>query len=133
MAEEPRQVIATRETYGGWSAPGAMHRLYPEGKVFPTTIPQKDLPEHIQPYGGVPEATDEVGEFGAPQTLAAAANPDYRVETALNRLDPADDQHWTENGLPAMVVVNELAGPGEPLTRADVHTFDPSFRRPEQG
>lgn len=50
------------------------------------------------------------------------------ILAALGRLDPANDEHWTAQGLPAIKAVEELAG-GSGLTRAAVDEAAPGFTR----
>ena len=50
------------------------------------------------------------------------------ILTALELLDPQEDSHWTDLGLPAMAVICELANmPG--LTRAQLTAAAPAFTR----
>ena len=50
------------------------------------------------------------------------------IEEALAQFDPNNDEQWTSDGLPRMVIVEELTeNPG--LNRADVVNADPTFNR----
>lgn len=51
------------------------------------------------------------------------------IGDVLEQLDPANDDHWTEAGLPAMAVVEKLLGRN--VSRADVEAAAPGFKRPE--
>jgi len=51
---------------------------------------------------------------------------DTLIET-LRQLDPANDAHWTQNGLPRLDVLS--ASIGSDVTRNDVAAAAPSFRR----
>jgi hypothetical protein len=51
------------------------------------------------------------------------------IKEALAKLDPANDDHWTPNGLPALAALRTIANdPG--ITRKDVELADPGFMRP---
>lgn len=51
------------------------------------------------------------------------------ILSALSKLDPSKDEHWTKDGLPYIPTLRELAG-DEKLTRAMVEAASPGFRRP---
>ena len=50
------------------------------------------------------------------------------LKSALELLDHADDNHWTDSGLPRMDVLKTLAG-DEAITRKDVEEAFPGFER----
>ncbi len=51
-----------------------------------------------------------------------------QLKEALLTLDPEDDAHWTEDGLPVVQVVGDLLGMDD-LTREDVTDIAPQFGR----
>ena len=74
------------------------------------------------------EAKRAAAEKEAAEKEAAAKEPDH-VRAALDRLDPADDEHWTGAGKPAMDIVKELTGSAT-LTRAELDAIAADFKRP---
>ena len=50
------------------------------------------------------------------------------IKDSLAKLDPANDEHWTDDGLPRMDVLQALPGNSR-LTRKQVTDADPSFSR----
>lgn len=52
------------------------------------------------------------------------------IKAALAKLDPANDDHWTAAGLPAVGAVKEITG-STTLTRDDIGAAVPDFERPE--
>ena len=55
------------------------------------------------------------------QTLAE------QIIKALGQLDHANDQHWTNAGLPNVKAVESFLG--QDITRADINNAAPDFRR----
>ena len=51
-----------------------------------------------------------------------------KLIAALNTLDPQDDTHWTQTGLPALLIVKRAAGMVS-VTRADVLEAAPGLTR----
>ena len=49
------------------------------------------------------------------------------IKTALPLLDPKNDEHWTQDGLPAIAIVQQIVQ--ATVTRADVTNADPQFNR----
>lgn len=50
------------------------------------------------------------------------------ILSGLGRLDPANDEHWTKDGLPAVKALEQIVGePG--LTRAAIDEAAPGFTR----
>lgn len=64
----------------------------------------------------------------APGTLSQAATTDDHIKAALAKLDPANDDHWTSDGKPAMAALNALL-PAE-ITRSRLEEVAPDFARP---
>jgi hypothetical protein len=52
-----------------------------------------------------------------------------KIKAALDKLDPANNNHWTENGLPRVETVRMLAGDPS-ITREQIATDFPEFKRP---
>lgn len=52
-----------------------------------------------------------------------------KLARAVAALDPKDDTHWTADGRPAMVAVQQFYGATD-ITRADVEAAAPNVRRP---
>lgn len=59
-----------------------------------------------------------------------------QIQAALNRLNPENDNDWTESGQPAIVALNRellIAGVSPDTTsRAEVRSIAPEFMRPKQ-
>lgn len=51
-----------------------------------------------------------------------------KIRAALSQLDHANDQHWTDDGLPRTQVVQELAAEGG-IKRSDINEAAPGFMR----
>lgn len=49
------------------------------------------------------------------------------IKNALLKLDPANDDHWTDDGLPRIDVVTEFAG--KSVKRAEINKAFPNFSR----
>lgn len=55
-----------------------------------------------------------------------------KIRAALSALDPANPQHWTDDGLPREGVVRKMSG--EPnVQRKDIQEAWPGFQRPKPG
>lgn len=50
------------------------------------------------------------------------------IVEALSRLDPENDEHWTNDGMPRVEVVQGLAGDAS-IMRADINNASPGFDR----
>ena len=64
----------------------------------------------------------------APGTMSQAATTDDHIKAALGQLDPANDDHWTADGKPAMAALNALL-PAE-IKRERLEEVAPNFVRP---
>lgn len=53
---------------------------------------------------------------------------DAKLEKALAKLDPENDDHWTKDGLPALAAVESFYGSAG-VKRADVTAAAPALRR----
>jgi len=62
-------------------------------------------------------------------TMSQAATTDGAILEALKKLDPDNDEHWTNTGKPAMEAVNALLPAA--ITRARLDEVAPDFSRPE--
>lgn len=84
------------------------------------SVPERDGHEKpgAEPKGGAP-----VTEPSPP----VVANE--KVAAALAKLDPADDSHWTEAGLPSLEAIEQAMGGATGVTRADVEGVKPGFTR----
>lgn len=72
-------------------------------------------------------------EQAAPHTVPVRSE---QIMAALNRLNPENDNDWTESGQPAIAALNrELLIAGvkpDVTTRAEVRSIAPDFARPEK-
>lgn len=57
-----------------------------------------------------------------------ASPTDERLAEALTKLDPEDDSHWTQNGLPKFETVCKLYGSTD-ITRSDIDKAAPGLTR----
>lgn len=83
----------------------------------PTQLPDAD--------NGGGAAEPEAGEAGAGDANGDGQSP---IVSALKRLDPADDEHWTADGKPKMSALEALMGRAD-ITRAQVDAAAPGFNR----
>lgn len=51
-----------------------------------------------------------------------------KIAGAVRGLDPENDEHWTEAGLPAMAAVEDVVG-SKDIKRADVEAAEPGWDR----
>lgn len=75
-------------------------------------------------------ASEILGEIGE---RPDGAHPGEAIEptdiaTAISLLDPKDDAHWTEAGLPAVDAVKAIVGRN--VTRSEINDAAPDFMRP---
>lgn len=91
----------------------------------------------VQPSGkGTPQVPADPGsgtahaEAGAAGILPGGSGqaPGMSILEALQKLDPKNDDHWTNGGQPFVSVVEKLVG--HPVTRADILAEAPTFLRP---
>ncbi len=59
-----------------------------------------------------------------------AADLDEAVRAAVRALDPANDDHWTQAGLPAMRAVEQSVG-NRGVSREDINRLMPGYERPQ--
>ncbi len=69
------------------------------------------------------------GEIPAekPKDKDKDAEQELTLESAIQHLDPARDEHWTKSGLPDLNVLKELTG--KEVKRKDVEEVAPDFTR----
>jgi hypothetical protein len=112
---------------------------------------QPPVSSDVQPNGGGTEAGGEAdngagatdpeagqagsvpGGDGQQAQLNPAGDPpppevNTKLQKAVQSLDPADDNHWTRDGKPAMSAVEKLYGSAG-ITRADVEAAAPGWTR----
>jgi hypothetical protein len=104
----------------------------------PTTLAARDddpVPGDVQPARGEPAPTpaedrggDDDGSTGEARTPVVPEGDDARLTAALNRLDPANDEHWTSAGAIRVDAVAELMGDPS-VTRADIDRVAPDATR----
>ena len=58
----------------------------------------------------------------------AQLDVDSKLVTAIEKLDPKNEDHWTQQGKPAIEAVSKFYGSSN-LTRADIEAAKPDFRR----
>lgn len=81
------------------------------------------------PVGG-DEEEDENADEGADRSKAGVQDLPGRINDALSKLDPADDNHWTKGGKPDVDTVSKLVG--ATVSRKDIDAVDASFERPQE-
>jgi hypothetical protein len=87
-------------------------QMIAEGVLHPLQLKAAQAP--------VDEAEVKDGDGAEPSLLE-------KVVEALKTLDPADDDHWTSNNLPALDVLGERVG--QDVTRAQVNEVAQGFTR----
>jgi len=78
-----------------------------------------------QSDAGVPERAPEQGGAGEAQPVTPT---DTALLKAIHGLDPENDDHWTEDGLPLMTAVETSYGSAG-ITRKDVEAAAPEWNR----
>lgn len=58
----------------------------------------------------------------------AAAPQNAKLQRALSRLDPKNDEHWTRDGKPSVAAVERLYGSAD-VRRADIEAAAPGLTR----
>lgn len=107
----------------------------------PESDGQPPLPGEVQPNGEAsaagggeaePGAGAAEGEAGPAGSVSAGDGHPPELNTRLLRaiesLDPGNDNHWTQDGKPAMAMVERLYGAAD-ITRADVSAAAPGYNR----
>lgn len=71
---------------------------------------------------------DETTVENLDDEMKLASPVNYALEKAVRDLDPENDKHWTQAGLPAISAIVEAIGSGE-VTRADIKEVAPDWTR----
>jgi hypothetical protein len=77
--------------------------------------------------GGVPDGDGQQAQLN-PAGDPPPSEVNTKLQKAVQALDPADDNHWTRDGKPAMSAVEKLYGSAG-ITRADVEAAAPGWTR----
>lgn len=78
--------------------------------------------------GDFTDVNPEWFEGGNSWVEPSAPDPEL-IKAAVDGLDPANDDHWTSAGLPAVDAVKEALGAD--VTRAQIEAAAPEAKRPE--
>jgi hypothetical protein len=136
---------------------GRRYQAYPEGELDGTgeihARPQPRTPDPdaaglpAQQSGPAPLSADHSGRADAPpaatpgrvpggnghaDTGSRAQKQREEIRQAVTRLDPLNDEHWTQDGLPRVDVVAEAVGRAD-LTRRDLNKAASDMTRPAGG
>lgn len=107
------------------------YQAYPEGSKE-LEAAQAKLEGGEAPNGGELDVgkreEQQQADAGEKQTSDRARQG--AVRTALTKLNPKDDKHWTEAGLPSVEAVRELSG-NKDVSRADIQNLAPKLTREE--
>lgn len=77
--------------------------------------------------GATPSPTgDQAAGAGGPEASVTPVNT--KLQKAVMSLDPNNDEHWTQDGKPAISAVQTAYGSAD-VTRADVTAVAPDFNR----
>ena len=120
LADPVKGNTGTQELEIARIAPGSGNR--PQG-IPPGTEEHNNSFVHPAP-AAAPAAIEEV--VGAPATVPDPAQGN--ISAAIELLDPANDEHWTNAGLPSVEAVTELVG--TKVSRAEINAAAPAFMRP---
>ena len=144
---------------GGYQFVDGVHTMAMQGdngNVIPSEEDAKGLGDYLgKCYQAYREGSPEHRDFLAKQLTATAAEPaptpsptpaptpaqepaadelDRKqkgaIRSALVKLDPKVDAHWTDAGLPSVKAVRELSGV-DTASRADVEALAPKLTRDE--
>lgn len=75
---------------------------------------------------GIPPKEPAPKQPDDPQQGAVSPNP--KLRKAVDSLDPSNDDHWTNAGLPKIAVVDEAYGEGS-VTRREIEAVAPGYTR----
>lgn len=106
------------------------YQAYPEGSQAHADELERlglELPE--SPGISVPEREAAEQQKAGEQATTSRARQGA-VRTALAKLDPKDDSHWTSAGLPSVEAVRALAGQDD-ISRDDIKQLAPNLTRDE--
>ena len=99
----------------------ASGHLYEPGEVF--DFEGDKLPSYMKPAS--PEEAMAASELDT--TSDHDRTLDELIQRAASQLDPQEDGHWTQDGLPRLEALIALVG--RDITRADVAAAVPGFQR----
>lgn len=115
----------------------------PAGELDVAEREKQEQANNFQPPAAEPvqePAAEPVQDPAAAQEAAAGdtvAEPTQSprqkhgaLRSALIALDPKDDSHWTDNGLPSVAAVRALAG-DDSISRANINELAPQLTREE--
>ncbi|WP_066795077.1 hypothetical protein [Sphingomonas soli] len=94
----------------------------PRGAYLGAALVMVDPGKETEADDFAPEWFEVVSE-GAPK-----AGEPGDIGSAIDLLDPANDDHWTGAGLPAVDAVKAILG--RDVTRAEINEAAPEFMRP---
>lgn len=109
-----------------------MYQAYPEGSAE-LEAAQKRLAGNQTPPGELDVGKREDEEQATRQPAGGGGSERQRfgaIRTALTKLDPKEDTHWTDGGLPAVAAVRQLSGDVE-VSRQDITALAPKLTREE--
>lgn len=106
----------------------------PAEPAVPASTPAQNPSPPAAPAAPAAPAEPAAPAAPAPAAPAAPAAPSARaakgaIRTALAKLDPKNDEHWTDAGLPSVAAVRELTG--QEVARADITELAPKLTREE--
>lgn len=82
---------------------------------------------------GEPDAETETGEAGSVSDgNGQPAELNKKLLRAVNSLDHTNDEHWTQDGKPAMTAVTAAYGAAD-VTRKDIDEVAPEYKRVIEG
>ena len=110
--------------------PGVARKIE-EGEIFFTETEPEDLPPYLEVYDGDDgEENATIEPMDPAHSSLGEAVGDSIVVNAVSELDPDNDDHWTDQGLPSVRAVNEIIGGKVKVSRTTNHNVIPLFSRP---
>lgn len=114
----------------GWEIPTRAKKT--EGTVEKVNAANNQLvKENNMLRDQVDNLTDEVATLTAELEQATGTDMPTKIRVALELLDPKNNEHWTEMGLPKVEAVCVLVEDNE-ITRADIEAALPGFTRQKE-
>ncbi len=86
--------------------------------------------EEPAPVVSTPKAREDKEQDDRSEKVVADRAAKTAGREALLKLDPANDDHWTDAGLPSVEAVREIAGV-QTISRADITALAPNLNRDE--
>jgi hypothetical protein len=106
-------------------------------QAFPEGSPELDAAAaalkagtDTHPGTSTPEERENKEQDDRSERTVSSRKTAGATRTALTKLDPKNDGHWTDDGLPAVAAVREIAGV-ETISRADIVALAPNLNREE--